>query len=281
MKMTKPARFRFWSFGEAISRLTCARLSSPLWPAMNAPARLKSRWWIILAGAVNTAIVGSNGVLNRVAEDGVLTDWFRHPHRKLLVLRYKLPGERDWKVPMNFHLGSVEIPLGLAFITIFLFTLAIINLFTKETATIWGLGFTIAIFTLFEISEYWNKKKSHAQHPELEKFRLDTSSEISNDSVNARPGNILVAVRNPNQLDHVKQALEKTNTAKMDIVVLTVKKVSEAGSGEHGLETDQVFTDDTEKLFNNIVALAEKTGKHVELMVVPGTDGAGSARRSR
>ncbi|MFI5366471.1 MAG: amino acid permease [Candidatus Binatia bacterium] len=36
--------------------------------------------FLILAGAVNTAIVGSNGVLNRVAEDGVLPDWFRHPH---------------------------------------------------------------------------------------------------------------------------------------------------------------------------------------------------------
>ena len=37
---------------------------------------------LILAGAVNTAIIGSNGVLNRVAEDGVLPDWFRHPHHK-------------------------------------------------------------------------------------------------------------------------------------------------------------------------------------------------------
>jgi len=36
----------------------------------------------ILAGAVNTAIVGSNGVLNRVSEDGVLSSWFRQPHRK-------------------------------------------------------------------------------------------------------------------------------------------------------------------------------------------------------
>ena len=35
---------------------------------------------LILAGAVNTAVVGSNGVLNRVAEDGVLPDWFRKPH---------------------------------------------------------------------------------------------------------------------------------------------------------------------------------------------------------
>jgi amino acid transporter len=38
--------------------------------------------FLILSGAVNTAIIGSNGVLNRVSEDGVLTDWFRHPHRK-------------------------------------------------------------------------------------------------------------------------------------------------------------------------------------------------------
>ena len=38
--------------------------------------------FLILSGAINTAIVGSNGVLNRVSEDGVLTDWFRMPHRR-------------------------------------------------------------------------------------------------------------------------------------------------------------------------------------------------------
>src|ERR1700739_3788670 len=37
---------------------------------------------LILAGAVNTSLIGVNGVLNRVAEDGVLLDWFRKPHRK-------------------------------------------------------------------------------------------------------------------------------------------------------------------------------------------------------
>src|SRR5204863_9291853 len=37
---------------------------------------------LMLAGAVNTAIVGSNGVLNRVSEDGILPQWFRRPHRR-------------------------------------------------------------------------------------------------------------------------------------------------------------------------------------------------------
>jgi amino acid transporter len=38
--------------------------------------------FLILSGAVNTSIIGSTGVLMRVAEDGVLTDWFRRPHRR-------------------------------------------------------------------------------------------------------------------------------------------------------------------------------------------------------
>jgi len=38
--------------------------------------------FLILSGAVNTSIIGSNGVLSRVAEDGVLPDWFLKPHRR-------------------------------------------------------------------------------------------------------------------------------------------------------------------------------------------------------
>ena len=38
--------------------------------------------FLILSGAVNTSMIGSTGVLMRVAEDGVLTDWFRKPNRR-------------------------------------------------------------------------------------------------------------------------------------------------------------------------------------------------------
>src|SRR5260370_3891658 len=44
---------------------------------------------LILAGPVNTAIVGSNGVLNRVSEDGVLSAWFRQPHKRFGT-RYRI-----------------------------------------------------------------------------------------------------------------------------------------------------------------------------------------------
>jgi len=38
--------------------------------------------FLILSGAINTSMIGSTGVLMRVAEDGVLTDWFCKPHKR-------------------------------------------------------------------------------------------------------------------------------------------------------------------------------------------------------
>ena len=47
---------------------------------------------LILSGAVNTSMIGANGVMNRVAEDGVLLDWFRKPQR---TLRHHLPDDQS------------------------------------------------------------------------------------------------------------------------------------------------------------------------------------------
>ncbi|HLK50116.1 MAG TPA: APC family permease [Bryobacteraceae bacterium] len=274
---------------------------------------------LILAGAVNTAIIGSNGVLNRVAEDGVLPDWFRHPHTKfgttsrlintvvilqlatiaisrgdiyvlgeayafgvvwsfamkalsVLVLRYKQPANREWKVPMNFHIRGVEIPVGLALITLALFGMATINVLTKKVATISGLSFTIAFFIVFELSEWYNHRRRKGHTQELEKFRVDARPDLSAETVSVRPGNVLVAVRNPNRLQHLERILKKTDLRRQDIVVLSVRGVNPAGSGEHPLTTDQIFSDDETNVFTRVVSIAEKAGKHVELMVVPGSD---------
>ena len=54
----------------------------PYWAKLVLNALVVVVGFLILSGAVNTAIVGSNGVLNRVSEDGVLPDWFLKPHPK-------------------------------------------------------------------------------------------------------------------------------------------------------------------------------------------------------
>ncbi len=294
-------------------------LSGPLWARLSFHAFVVVVGAIILSGAVNTAILGSNGVLNRVAEDGVLPDLLRKPHKRfgttsrlinliaglqlltilisrgdvyllgeayafgviwsfamkslsVLVLRYKQPQAREWRVPLNFKLGGIELPVGLFLITLILFALAVTNLMTKKTATIAGIGFTLVLFTLFEISERIHKRhKTAAQAAELEKFNLEETPEPDSALPNVRPGGVLVAVGNPNRLDVVQRALEKTNTRELDIVVMTVKRLTSAGSGEHDLSAEQVFSTDIQILFSKVVTLAEKAGKHVELLVVPGT----------
>ena len=55
-------------------------------------------------------------------------------------------------------------------------------------------------------------------------------------------------------------------------MVISVRQVTQAASGEHSLDPDQIFADDETNVFTHVVTLAEKAGKHVELMVVPGSD---------
>src|SRR6185503_8256189 len=57
-------------------------LLGPQWLRLTLQAFVVFVGFLILSGAVNTSIVGSNGVLNRLAEDGVLTPWFLHPQPK-------------------------------------------------------------------------------------------------------------------------------------------------------------------------------------------------------
>jgi nucleotide-binding universal stress UspA family protein len=143
---------------------------------------------------------------------------------------------------------------------------------TKEVATISGVCFTLVFFAVFSFSEKRNRRLHPDRHGETEKFRLDTHAEVTAECVHVRPGNVLVAVRNPHRLQHLERILQKTDTRRMDIVVLSVRRVTEAGSGEHELSAEQVFSDQESNIFTHVVTLAEKAGKHVELMVVPGDD---------
>lgn len=275
--------------------------------------------FLMLSGAVNTAIIGSNGVLNRVSEDGVLTDWFRAPHKRYgttyrlinliailqivtivlsrgntfmlgeayafgviwsfsfnaiatLVLRFKRPEEREWKVGGNIPIGKTEIPMGLVTISLILVSIALTNLLTKQVATISGIAFTAVFFMIFTISERRNRRKADLTLSKLDQFQLQHSESIDLQAVGARPGNVLVAVRDYNTLSHLEQVLERTNVDEQDVVVLTSRLITGPGSGERDLYDENLFTDYERRLFTRVVALAEKHGKPVELVVVPTTN---------
>ncbi|HUL33276.1 MAG TPA: APC family permease [Candidatus Eisenbacteria bacterium] len=269
---------------------------------------------LILAGAVNTAIVGSNGVLNRVSEDGVLADWFRQPHRKfgtsyriintvvglqiitiiishgdvtflanlyafgviwsfamnglaVLVLRYTKPGEREFQVPLNFHVNGVQVPVGLILITLILFLIAVINLFTKPIATMAGGTFSVLLYIIFTISERRTRGAGGA-HVEMDQFNLEMESELTPEAVGAKPGNILVPVSNQYSLYHLGNVLDRIKPGRRDVVVLHVRLLRRAASGENELEADQLFGSIEQHLFSQTLSMAEKRGKTIRLAVV-------------
>jgi amino acid transporter len=275
---------------------------------------------LILSGAVNTAIVGSNGVLSRVSEDGVLTDWFRHPHRRfgtshriitsvavlqivtilvsrgdvnflgnlyafgviwsfalkgiaVLVLRYTHPQDREYRVPLNFTIAGKEIPLGLALITLVLLLIAIINLFTKPDATVAGVVFSALLFIGFTLSERSVRRRvGTSQAAELDQFNLAQEADLSPGNVGARPGNVLVPVSNYYALYHLQSALQRLKANEQDVIVLHIRLLRRAASGEYDLRPDQLFSTIEQLLFTKVLAIAEKEGKPVRLAVAASND---------
>jgi hypothetical protein len=94
---------------------------------------------------------------------------------------------------------------------------------------------------------------------------------VASNTLRARPGCVLVAVRDYQRMMHLKKVLEKTNLRRHDIVVMTVRQLS-TGAAEYGLRDEQLFSDYEKNLFSRVVELAEKMGKPVDLLVIPGVD---------
>jgi amino acid transporter/nucleotide-binding universal stress UspA family protein len=270
--------------------------------------------FLILAGAVNTAIIGSNGVLNRVAEDGVLPDWFLRPHPRygttyrllllitglqvgvilisqghvivlgeayafgvvwsfvfkalsMVVLRFKDKTPRDYKVPLNFHVGGVELPVGLGLIFLVLVTTAVLNFFTKEVATVGGLTFTAVFLTIFMVTEHYHERRLRgAKHHHQEQFNQQGAEAVTRAALGlTRRYCKLIAIRSPQNLFMLEKSLEDTDPATTDVVVMTAK-VSPA---DNSPSADVTLDSYDQQLMTAVVERAEKIGKQIKPLIVP------------
>lgn len=290
-------------------------LDGPLWLRIGFRGLVVLVATLVLSGAVNTSMVGANAVMCRVAEDGLLHDWFRHLHPRfgtthrmihlvaflqgltillcrgdvymlgeayafgvtwsfifmglsVIMLRYKSPGEQDWKVPLNLRVGGVELPLGLGFIVGVLLAVGVGNLFTKKIATVWGIGFTALFYLLIKLSEKLNERRRLAgEHREKLNLRAEntmsgTLSELE------KPDRVLVALKNPANMHTLHRVLEETDTEKTDIVVLH----SRIARGLVLAGEISALDPDSELLFTRVITIAEEHGKTVTPLVVVSND---------
>jgi hypothetical protein len=192
----------------------------------------------------------------------------------VVVLRYTSPENREWKVPGNIRIRGVEVPVGLGLISLLLFATAIVNLFTKEMATIAGVSFSLVFFIILTISEHTTAAEHASGKSGLEQFNIADDRELSGEAMDVRPGNILVAVRDPRNLYYLQKVLSRTDTTKTDVVVMTSRvylREHTFGGGEQ-VDTSEVFKKYEQELFTSVVSVAEKLGKHVSLLVVPTND---------
>ncbi len=289
----------------------------PVWSRLMLNAFVVIVGFLILAGAVNTAIIGSNGVLNRVAEDGVMPDWFLKPHPRygttyrllylivalqlvtivashgdvillgeayafgvvwsfvfkalaMVVLRFKDKTPREYKVPLNLRIAGVEIPFGLLLIFLVLLITAILNLLTKQVATVSGVIFTLAFWLVFTLTEFFHerrRKEKGVHHKHIEQFNQATTEEITPDGLGLKkPYHKLVSIRSVLNLFMLEKALAETDPATTDMVVMTAKlePTGEAMAGDTG-DLDAY----DKKLMTAVVEKAEHAGKQVKPLIVP------------
>ncbi|HEX4056373.1 MAG TPA: APC family permease [Tepidisphaeraceae bacterium] len=276
--------------------------------------------FLILAGAVNTSMVGSNGVLNRLAEDGVLTPWFQHPHPRfgtthrlinlittlqivvivasfgdvdtlgeayafgviwsfvfmtmsMAFLRFKDRSPRQYRVPLNIHIntksnGQIDIPIGIFTVFLILLSTALMNLLTKKTATIWGVGFTVAFLVVFILVERISHRRHGGKHEHLEQFNERSSEGLSIEALGLKhPKPVLVAARGPRSLPVLQKILQEIDTDQRDVVVVTCKVLPARTLGVTLQET--TMDDGDRDLLTKIVTVAEQVGKQVHPVVLP------------
>jgi len=181
----------------------------------------------------------------------------------LIRLRRTRQGPRPFKVPLNPRLGGREIPIGLIGPGLLVAGSALVMILLGDIASIASTASVVAV-ALWRTAMK-DRPAVAAAEPEPESFDLLLAADLSLDQMEARPGNVLVPVRNPHALAHVMAALQVPDDR--DVVVMTARLIDgDVGDEAAGQRTP---TRNEQRLLSDVVALAERVGRPVRLLIVP------------
>ena len=231
--------------------------------------RFGTPWRVINLGALAQIglVLLSAGAISRVASlYAVIVGWAALLRIAALIrLRTARPGGRPFRVPLNPTFAGREWPLGLALIGILLTSCMTALFVGGEPVWLGGTLLLAAVAASLFASERASAGRSGLRHDFLEEFQFSTAVDADSRTLNARAGSVLVPVRKPHVLTHLAAALDSAGPR--DVVAMTVRLIGLDVSDD--LSRDQRVTDDERQLLSAVVALAERRGRAVRLMIVP------------
>jgi magnesium transporter len=185
----------------------------------------------------------------------------------LIRFRTIRPEARPFRVPLNIRTSSGEWPFGLALLGSLIGVPAVAALASGDAASIAG-AVILTILTALLATKRATDADQKALAEAIDEFHLLHASDAGLTSVEARPGNLLVAVRRPHFLAHLMAALQAAGDR--DVVAMTVRLVGPDVSGDPDNRPN--FTEDERRLFTAVVGMAERYGRPVRLLIVPASN---------
>ncbi len=177
----------------------------------------------------------------------------------LVRLRRTRPDTVPFKARGDLSVRGRALPLGLLAPGAIVGGSALAMIASGDGASIAAAAGLVALVSWFTL--VGRHAPSEAVAEERDAFDLEPSL----DQIDARPGNVLVPVRNPHALAHVAAALQASGDR--DVVVMTVRLRTVEGSEESASE--RAPTPHEHRLLSDVVALAERHSRPVRLLIVP------------
>jgi magnesium transporter len=256
-----------------------------LWGAESVLARLAERDVLALifrardprfgryAAAIDTVVVASAAA---IVMSGASTAWLGSAYALSVLTTFVLqiaalsrlrrfPAGSPLRLPLNVRVGGREWALGTGLLGVLLATSGLAMLLRHQAGAI-GAGVAMAVLA-FVLAPRTGRTAAH-ESADVDASQLLPSAELSFGPLEPRPQTILVPVRNPNWLPHVDAALRTSRDH--NVVIMMARMI--------GIDTDDEWTDETrptasERLvFSRALALAERYGRSVRLMIVPARD---------
>jgi magnesium transporter len=185
------------------------------------------------------------------------------------LVRYRVirPGPRAYEAPFNLYARGTRWPVGLIVTSGLLGLAAAMLLLLRDVPSLAGA----ALIATLAASLSASRRDASARTPSrggaaLDPFQLLPADDVELTQVEARPGNLLVPVRKPHTLTHLTAALRAA--ADRDVVAMTVRLVGVDVPDDPTINPR--VTDEERRLLSAVIAAAEREGRAVRLVIVPG-----------